>query len=64
MNDARAGPARRSDQPAIPRARAPNDPLTRTAILTAALEIIDSDSVGTLSMRRLGLALGHDPMVL
>lgn len=33
-------------------------------MLTAALEIIDRDSVSRLSMRRLGEALGRDPMVL
>ncbi|MEV0244955.1 TetR/AcrR family transcriptional regulator C-terminal domain-containing protein [Nocardia sp. NPDC050712] len=41
-----------------------NSPLTRAAILAAALEIIDRDSVDQLSMRRLGQALGRDPMVL
>ncbi|WUD63021.1 TetR/AcrR family transcriptional regulator C-terminal domain-containing protein [Nocardia sp. NBC_00511] len=33
-------------------------------MLTAALEIIDRDSVARLSMRRLGQALDRDPMVL
>ncbi|WP_460726703.1 TetR/AcrR family transcriptional regulator [Nocardia heshunensis] len=33
-------------------------------MLTAALEIIDRDSVDQLSMRRLGQALGRDPMAL
>ncbi|MFE3190707.1 TetR/AcrR family transcriptional regulator [Nocardia sp. NPDC059240] len=33
-------------------------------MLTAALEIIDRDSVDRLSMRRLGRALGRDPMAL
>ncbi|GAA5085493.1 TetR/AcrR family transcriptional regulator C-terminal domain-containing protein [Nocardia iowensis] len=33
-------------------------------MLAAALEIIDEDSIDRLSMRRLGAALGRDPMVL
>ncbi|WP_194818478.1 TetR/AcrR family transcriptional regulator C-terminal domain-containing protein [Nocardia sp. XZ_19_385] len=41
-----------------------NNSLTRAAILAAALEIIDRDTVDRLSMRRLGEALGRDPMVL
>jgi AcrR family transcriptional regulator len=39
-------------------------PITRTAVLTSALEIIDRDGVDALSMRRLGEAVGRDPMVL
>lgn len=39
-------------------------PITRTAVLACALEIIDSDGVDGLSMRRLGEAVGRDPMVL
>lgn len=35
---------------------------TREATLRAALEIIDQDGVEGLSMRRLGQALGRDPM--
>lgn len=38
--------------------------LTRAAVLTAALEVIDRDGVDALSMRRLGDALGRDPMGL
>lgn len=38
--------------------------LTREATLLAALEIIDEDGVEGLSMRRLGRALGRDPMSL
>ncbi|ATQ32016.1 TetR/AcrR family transcriptional regulator C-terminal domain-containing protein [Rhodococcus ruber] len=37
---------------------------TREAILTSALAIIDRDGVEGLSMRRLGKALGRDPMIL
>lgn len=36
----------------------------RDAVLKAALEIIDTEGVESLSMRRLGLALGCDPMSL
>jgi len=39
-------------------------PITRQQILTAALEIIDRDGIDALSMRRLGKALGRDPMTL
>lgn len=39
-------------------------PITRAAVLTSALEIIDRDGVDALSMRRLGEAVGRDPMVL
>ncbi|MFE3025141.1 TetR/AcrR family transcriptional regulator [Nocardia tengchongensis] len=59
MNRIRAGRAARHP-PNHPRTA----PLTRAAMLTAALEIIDRDSVDQLSMRRLGQALGRDPMVL
>ena len=38
--------------------------ITRAAVLAKALEIIDSDGVDGLSMRRLGEAVGRDPMVL
>jgi AcrR family transcriptional regulator len=38
--------------------------LTREATLLAALEIIDEDGFEGLSMRRLGRALGRDPMSL
>ena len=39
-------------------------PMTRDLVLAAALEIIDRDGVEGLSMRRLGHALGRDPMSL
>jgi AcrR family transcriptional regulator len=39
-------------------------PYTRATVLAAALEIIDRDGVERLSMRRLGDAVGRDPMVL
>ena len=38
--------------------------ITRDAVLAAALEIIDRDGAGALSMRRLARALNRDPMVL
>ena len=47
-----AGPAR--DTP----------PMSRELVLSTALEIIDRDGVEGLSMRRLGHALGRDPMSL
>jgi AcrR family transcriptional regulator len=39
-------------------------PLTRALVLRAALDIVDSDGVAGLSMRRLGAALDRDPMSL
>ncbi|MCM6779008.1 TetR/AcrR family transcriptional regulator C-terminal domain-containing protein [Nocardia sp. CDC159] len=62
MNDSRAGPSGDSNRGCDDHPR--HSPLTRAAILAAALEIIDGDSVDQLSMRRLGEALGRDPMVL
>jgi AcrR family transcriptional regulator len=41
-----------------------SSPITRAAVLANALEIIDRDGVEGLSMRRLGEAVGRDPMVL
>ena len=38
--------------------------ITREAVLTAALDIIDRDGADGLSMRRLAGALGRDPMIL
>ena len=38
--------------------------MTRELVLATALEIIDADGVEGLSMRRLGRALGRDPMTL
>ena len=39
-------------------------PLTREIVLSAALDIIDSQGVDGLTMRRLGQALDRDPMAL
>jgi AcrR family transcriptional regulator len=38
--------------------------ITREVVLATALEIIDRDGAGALSMRRLASALGRDPMIL
>lgn len=57
MNGTRDGPS--SESP-----RTHNSPLTRAAVLAAALEIIDHGGVDRLSMRRLGEVLGRDPMAL
>ncbi|WP_425297244.1 TetR/AcrR family transcriptional regulator C-terminal domain-containing protein [Nocardia abscessus] len=66
MSRVKAGPIGSADASAG-RAACVNhagNPLTRSAMLAAALEIIDRDSVEHLSMRRLGQALDRDPMVL
>ena len=42
----------------------PSAPISREQVLRAALAIIDLDGVDGLSMRRLGRALGRDPMAL
>jgi AcrR family transcriptional regulator len=53
------------DQPArVGASSAQQRPYTRETILRTALEIIDRDGVERLTMRRLGEALGRDPMVL
>ncbi|MBN3511929.1 TetR/AcrR family transcriptional regulator C-terminal domain-containing protein [Mycolicibacterium septicum] len=39
-------------------------PITRAAMLASALGIIDREGVDALSMRRLGEAVGRDPMAL
>jgi len=41
-----------------------NGKITRDVVLAAALQIIDADGAGGLSMRRLARALGRDPMIL
>src|ERR1700761_3720460 len=38
--------------------------ITRELVLATALEMIDRDGADALSMRRLGAALGRDPMIL
>jgi AcrR family transcriptional regulator len=44
------------------RPRAGQEPLTRERILGAALEIVDEEGLGNLSMRRLAAELGVNPM--
>ncbi len=44
--------------------RAGDVKITRELVLAAALEIIDRDGAGALSMRRLAAALDRDPMIL
>lgn len=55
-----------SDQPRRPRrprqAGGRRPALTHAQVITAALAIIDADGVDALTMRRLGKALGRDPM--
>lgn len=46
------------------RQRGRRDRISRDVILTTALEIIDRDGIDGLSIRRLGQALGRDPMAL
>ncbi|MFI6315222.1 TetR/AcrR family transcriptional regulator C-terminal domain-containing protein [Nocardia fusca] len=41
-----------------------DSPVTRAAVLSAALSIVDRDGVDGLSMRRLAEAVGRDPMVI
>ena len=51
--------------PATPDAvRGGNGKITRELVLATALELIDRDGADALSMRRLGAALGRDPMIL
>ena len=50
--------------PDSPEADGESTPITRAAVLASALEIIDRDGVDALSMRRLGEAVGRDPMAL
>src|SRR3984957_1507913 len=38
--------------------------ITREQVFATALEIIDREGADALSMRRLGAALGRDPMIL
>ncbi len=47
-----------------PRGGRRDSPVTRAAVLSAALEVIDRDGVDGLSMRRLAEAVGRDPMVI
>ncbi|NMH80414.1 TetR/AcrR family transcriptional regulator C-terminal domain-containing protein [Pseudonocardia xinjiangensis] len=49
---------------AVPDGRGRRPVLSRSEVLAAALSLIDRDGVEALSMRRLGKALGRDPMRL
>lgn len=60
----RKATVRVEDSQVTPRTTPRNVALTRESALRAALEIIDEDGVEGLSMRRLGRALGRDPMSL
>ena len=46
------------------RREGPAAPLTREHIVNTALELVDSEGLKALSMRRLGTALGVDPMAV
>jgi AcrR family transcriptional regulator len=46
------------------RREGPATPLTREGIVTTALRLVDSEGLKALSMRRLGAALGVDPMAV
>jgi AcrR family transcriptional regulator len=59
-DDRDAGPARPEARRRVRR----RSGLSRAEVLTAALALIDADGVEALSMRRLGKALGRDPMRL
>ncbi|WP_039828393.1 TetR/AcrR family transcriptional regulator [Nocardia testacea] len=64
MNETRAGPSDGRDRPNDHTENRGAHPLTRPAILAAALDIIDRDSIDRLSMRRLSNRLGHHPTAL
>ncbi|MFI2335991.1 TetR/AcrR family transcriptional regulator C-terminal domain-containing protein [Nocardia rhamnosiphila] len=64
MNETRAGPSDGRDRPDDHTENRGAHPLTRPAILAAALDIIDRDSIDRLSMRRLSNRLGHHPTAL
>ncbi len=51
-------------QRASRRGKRPATPLTRERIVGAALDIVDRGGLSALSMRRLGAALGVDPMAV
>jgi AcrR family transcriptional regulator len=53
-----------STQHAVAPAKRRRSRLTRERVLAAALRLVDADGVEALSMRRLGKALGRDPMQL
>ena len=52
------------DYPSVAAAGRNNGELSRSMILQTALAIVDRDGVDRLSMRRLSVALGRDPVML
>lgn len=48
----------------LSRRQGPSIPLTRERIVSAALALVDRDGLKALSMRRLGVELGVDPMAV
>lgn len=52
------------DAPRRARREGPATPLTREGIVTTALRLVDGEGLKALSMRRLGAALGVDPMAV
>jgi TetR/AcrR family tetracycline transcriptional repressor len=46
------------------RGKRPPTPLTRERIVNAALDLVDTEGLSALSMRRLGAVLGVDPMAV
>jgi len=57
-------PAPPKRRPPRRRREGPASPLTREHIVTTALTLVDREGLGALSMRRLGAALGVDPMAV
>ncbi len=54
----------RTRGPATPEPRQRQQPLTRAAVLAAALRLVDSEGLDALTRRRLGQELGRDAMAL
>jgi TetR/AcrR family transcriptional regulator, tetracycline repressor protein len=52
------------DAPRRARREGPATPLSREGIVTTALRLVDREGLQALSMRRLGAALGVDPMAV
>lgn len=53
-----------SEEPLTSPARSGKQKLSRELVLSTALRIVDSEGLDALTMRRLGLELGRDPMSL
>lgn len=54
----------RGSAPGLKRREGPVTPLTREQIVRTALKLVDRDGLKALSMRRLGVELGVDPMAV